>query len=104
MAVLCTNCSGKLIFNPASQKLECAACGSSFTPEDVRDFNADMHSRFYDTRVYSCVHCGAEIITSDTEVSTFCVYCGNPAIVFPGSQKNTDLTASFRFQLQRKRL
>ena len=82
MAVLCTNCSGKLIFNPASQKLECAACGSSFTPEDVRDFNADMHSRFYDTRVYSCVHCGAEIITSDTEVSTFCVYCGNPAIVF----------------------
>ncbi len=35
MAVLCSNCSGKLIFNPASQQLECAACGSKFYPEDV---------------------------------------------------------------------
>jgi len=82
MAVLCSNCSGRLIFNPASQLLECAACGSTFYPEDIRDFNADVHSRYYDTRVYTCAHCGAEVITSDTEVSTFCVYCGNPAIVF----------------------
>ena len=41
-----------------------------------------MHSKYYDTRVYICSHCGAEVVTSDTEVSTFCVYCGNPAIVF----------------------
>ena len=82
MAVLCVNCSGKLIFNPASQKLECAACGSKFSPEDVKDISAEIHSRYYDTRVYTCGHCGAEVITSDTEASTFCVYCGNPAIVF----------------------
>lgn len=82
MAVLCSNCSGRLIFNPASQQLECAGCGSKFYPEDVKDINADIHSKYYDTRVYTCAHCGAEIITSDTEVSTFCVYCGNPAINF----------------------
>lgn len=82
MAVVCSNCSGRLIFNPASQKLECAACGSMFNPEDVRDIYADVHSKYYDTRVYTCSHCGAEVITSDSEVSTFCVYCGNPAIVF----------------------
>ena len=82
MAVLCSNCAGKLIFNPASQKLECANCGAGFRPEDVRDTAADVHSKYYDTRVYTCSHCGAEVITSDTESSTFCVYCGNPAIVF----------------------
>ena len=82
MAVLCGNCSGKLIFNPASQKLECVSCGSKFRPEDVKDVNAEAHSKYYDTRVYVCGHCGAEVVTSDTEVSTFCVYCGNPAIVF----------------------
>ena len=82
MAVVCSNCSGRLIFNPASQKLECAACGSMFDPEDVRDIYADVHSKYYDTRVYTCSHCGAEVITGDSEVSTFCVYCGNPAIVF----------------------
>ena len=37
MAVLCSNCAGKLIFNPASQKLECANCGAGFRPEDVSD-------------------------------------------------------------------
>ncbi len=82
MAVLCSNCSGRLIFNPASQKLECAACGSMFSPEDVKDLYTGVHSKYYDTRVYTCSHCGAEVITGDSEVSTFCVYCGNPAIVF----------------------
>ncbi len=82
MAVLCRNCSGKLIFNPASRKLECAACGSSFRPEDVQDVYAEAHTKYYDARVYTCEHCGAEVVTSDSEVSTFCVYCGNPAIVF----------------------
>jgi DNA-directed RNA polymerase subunit RPC12/RpoP len=82
MAVLCSNCAGRLIFNPATQKLECATCGSSFRPEDVEDVNAEVHSKYYDTRVYVCSHCGAEVITSDSESSTFCVYCGNPAIVF----------------------
>lgn len=82
MAVLCRNCAGRLVFNPASQKLECATCGSSFRPEDVEDENAERHTKYYDTRVYTCSHCGAEVVTSDTESSTFCVYCGNPAIVF----------------------
>lgn len=82
MAVLCKSCAGRLIFNPASQKLECKACGSSYRPEDVEDIYAPKDSKYYDTRVYTCGHCGAEIITSDTETSTFCVYCGNPAIVF----------------------
>ena len=82
MAVLCSNCAGKLIFNPATQKLECVTCGSAFRPEDVEDINAKLQSKYYDTRVYTCSHCGAEVVTSDTESSTFCVYCGNPAIVF----------------------
>ena len=82
MAVLCKSCAGRLIFNPASQKLECKACGNSYRPEDVEDIYASRDSKYYDTRVYTCGHCGAEIITSDTESSTFCVYCGNPAIVF----------------------
>ena len=102
MAVLCSNCSGKLIFNPASQKLECAACGSRFDPEDVKDINADAHSKYYDTRVYTCAHCGAEIITSDTEVSTFCVYCGNPAINFSRIKKEYKPDGLIPFQITKE--
>lgn len=82
MAVICRSCAGKLVFDPASQALECVQCGNSYRPEDIEDENAELHSKYYDTRVYICPQCGAEVITSDTEVSTFCVYCGCPAIVF----------------------
>ncbi len=82
MAVICRTCSGKLVYNPASQMLECVSCGGKYRPEDVEDANAELHSKYYDTNVYICPQCGAEVITSDTEVSTFCVYCGNPAVVF----------------------
>lgn len=82
MAVICRSCAGRLVFNPASQALECVKCGNSYRPEDIEDENAELHSKYYDTRVYICPQCGAEVITSDTEVSTFCVYCGNPAVVF----------------------
>ena len=102
MAVLCANCSGKLIFNPASQQLECAACGSMFSPEDVSDINADVHSRYYDTRVYTCAHCGAEVVTSDTEVSTFCIYCGNPAINFSRISKEYRPDGLIPFKITRE--
>ena len=102
MAVLCSNCSGRLIFNPASQQLECAACGSKFYPEDVKDINADIHSKYYDTRVYTCAHCGAEVITSDTEVSTFCVYCGNPSINFTRISKECRPDGIVPFQITRE--
>jgi DNA-directed RNA polymerase subunit RPC12/RpoP len=102
MAVLCSNCSGRLIFNPATQQLECAACGSKFYPEDVQDINADVHSKYYDTRVYTCAHCGAEVITSDTEVSTFCVYCGNPSINFTRISKECRPDGIVPFQITKE--
>lgn len=102
MAVLCENCAGRLIFNPATQRLECATCGSSFRPEDVEDKNADAHSKYYDTRVYTCAHCGAEVVTSDSEVSTFCVYCGNPAINFSRISKEYRPDGLIPFQVTRE--
>ena len=102
MAVLCRNCAGKLLFDPATQKLECSTCGSSFRPEEVEDLNAELHSKYYDTRVYTCSHCGAEVITSDTEASTFCVYCGNPAIVFDRVSKEYKPDGVLPFQVTKE--
>ena len=102
MAVLCRNCAGKLLFDPATQKLECSTCGSSFRPEEVEDLNAELHSKYYDTRVYTCSHCGAEVITSDTEASTFCVYCGNPAIVFDRISKEYKPDGVLPFQITKE--
>ena len=102
MAVLCRNCARKLLFNPATQKLECSTCGSSFRPEEVEDVNAELHTKYYDTRVYTCSHCGAEVVTSDTEASTFCVYCGNPAIVFDRISKEYKPDGVLPFQVTKE--
>lgn len=32
--------------------------------------------------IYTCTSCGAEIVVNDLEVSTFCIYCGQPTVVF----------------------
>ena len=98
MATLCKNCSHALVFDPAKQKLVCAACGSMFFPEEVEseakayreDLNAESINKIngtddkdlMDCYVYTCSECGGEIIVNGTEASTTCVYCGNPNVVF----------------------
>ena len=54
MATLCKNCSHALVFNPASQLLECSACGSMFRPEEVeaesKEYREDLQARSMATR------------------------------------------------------
>ncbi len=94
MASLCKNCSGILNYDPVKKTLVCKTCGSMFAAEDVQDISeellSDIHTfrksdapaSYYDANIYVCNHCGAEVIVHSAESSTFCVYCGNPAIVF----------------------
>ena len=98
MATLCKNCGGSLVFNPGKNKMFCKMCGTYFdvTDVDIKDreqlqkkkavsaqkvYGSDDPS-FMDCNIYTCNHCGGEIIITDTEVSTYCIYCGNPAVVF----------------------
>ncbi len=117
MTYKCPNCNGALEYNPISDEMECAHCGSGFTMQEMEagkqkaydyvteiDASAatcekDMVSEssletdeeeysFYDSKermqfkIYTCTSCGAELAVSDTEVSTYCAYCGQPAIVY----------------------
>ena len=80
MASQCQNCGGALVYSPSLQRLECRICGSTFRPERVEAYARDVKQ--YDCRVYTCSHCGGEIVINGTEASTVCIYCGNPAVVF----------------------
>lgn len=90
----CPNCAAPLRFEVELGKLYCDSCGSSF---DVSEFDArsegyeeqapetvvyEDEGKKMECKIYRCNTCGAEISITDTEASTFCVYCGNPTIVF----------------------
>lgn len=85
----CKNCAGKIVFDVGQQSLYCEHCGSYFdvseydTNEDyIENDVVDAYKEMMDCNIYQCNSCGAEISINDTEASTFCIYCGNPAIVF----------------------
>lgn len=108
----CRNCGMAVTFNPATQMMECASCGSLFLPSDFveepsplenaggfeqsqvdipNQLNANLSSEIMmesseketmNCSIYTCSACGAELVINDAEAATFCAYCGQPAIVF----------------------
>ncbi len=91
----CPSCKASIKFNPTIGKFKCEYCGSEFTLEEMQQHsdNASTEEKnkkkeeqaprddYDDYVTYRCESCGAEIIADDQTAATFCVYCGNTAIL-----------------------
>ena len=89
----CPSCRASIKFNPKLGKWKCDYCGSEFTLEEMQKHtdNASTEKKNRkDAKVeddnieyvqYHCESCGAEIIADSETAATFCVYCGNTAIL-----------------------
>lgn len=89
----CPNCCADLKFNPATQKLDCEYCLSSFTVDEIKNICANTENSIPEeavnmkedfenhTHLYRCKSCGAEIMADDQQTATFCYYCHNPVIL-----------------------
>ena len=102
----CPSCGAGLEFNPKTQKLECKYCKSTFDPKDLeevdlkeaksekgfsvansKDENGNEKVDVYDAIIYRCTQCGAELITTDETIATFCSYCGSSAVLEKRNEK-----------------
>ncbi|MCQ2531710.1 MAG: hypothetical protein MJ093_03280 [Saccharofermentans sp.] len=104
----CISCGGNLRFSIKEGMLVCLSCGNRFYPEsfeinemlserlelDIKpeDFeNKDEVDKFKVEREEKqeivCNACGAVVVTDKNTMSTFCAFCGSPAIVGRRLQK-----------------
>ena len=89
----CPSCRASISFNPKVGKFKCEYCGSEFTLEEMKQHedNASTDKKnaapknqedTYNNYIsYKCESCGAEIVADNETAATFCVYCGNTAIL-----------------------
>ena len=89
MATLCSNCGYPLVYDPITRRVVCDACGSAFFPEQIESYDKEFAlneneavKEFMNCNVYTCSSCGGEIVISGQEVSTTCIYCGSPSVIF----------------------
>ena len=80
----CPACGAPLLYITKLAKWKCDYCDTEYTLEDLKKLGVikeekDEENVSYDT--YLCKDCGAEIIADENTASTFCLYCGNTAIL-----------------------
>lgn len=102
----CKNCAGKLTYDIGKRGLSCVNCGSLFTVEEYESDSEESSSTLpfiksndmVNCKIFSCSSCGAEVSVTDNEASTFCIYCGNPTIIFSrvGKFKKPDIIVPFK--------
>ena len=92
----CKNCGAELKWNPTTGALTCDYCDESYSVSDFEDTtigNVDtsdeqvIDAKYVNTKLeenqlaYKCGECGAEIIATNTTMSTECAYCGRPITI-----------------------
>ena len=81
----CPTCGAGLVFDPKTQKLLCLSCRNQYDPENIEKMRLDqakevakqeeVKEHLYEAISYKCSHCGAELITTDETITTFCSFC-----------------------------
>ncbi len=92
----CPSCGAPIKFNAKTQNFKCEYCFSEYTLEEMKKYNNasnDEANKKEDVKkvtkkkdnttyvTYLCKNCNAEIIADENTAATFCLYCGNTAIL-----------------------
>lgn len=85
----CPACRAPIEFKVKLGKWKCDYCDNEYVLEDLQKYNnassekVNLGAAGDDTQYdsYRCKNCGAEIIADEHTASTFCLYCGNTAIL-----------------------
>ena len=74
----CPSCGGGLRFDIGAGELLCEMCGR-LTP--VEDLPPEEGSAEMEVTEFHCPQCGAMVYSTDTEVTSFCSFCGSDVVL-----------------------
>lgn len=93
----CPSCGAPIMYSATTHNWKCDYCKSEFTLEEMQKYNNASSAKNNDNTneakkvvkkdnnvnyvTYLCKNCNAEIIADENTASTFCIYCGNTAIL-----------------------
>lgn len=91
----CPGCGATLEYDPQSNTMHCAYCNCDYDPSEIGRkvlSKASMKATDQEKKmarnqarikmnIAVCNSCGAEMAMNEVEVSSFCPYCGNAAVV-----------------------
>ncbi len=109
MIYKCPGCGGALRFDPQANKMICDYCGAIYEAseitgnasqmnavdnqnintvnEEYTEVSQDEDGDYIQYNIYSCTSCGGELRVNGVETSTYCIYCGQPTIIFSRMSK-----------------
>lgn len=70
----CPGCGGALKFDIPSQEMKCEQCQTLTDPYSFPIKEGAENT--YDATVFTCSHCGGEIISTDNSITEYCSFCG----------------------------
>lgn len=114
----CEDCGTPLDYDPLKKIAICRKCGKTFFPEQIknkdREYLESIHAEpaeppkedviaeFIDCFIYTCDSCGGKVAINSSEVSTVCVYCGSPTVVFERISRERAPEYILPFQINRE--
>ena len=99
--IICPGCGADMKFDPEKQKLVCRYCDKVLDPKEYhapKAAEASEQEGYYTATVFTCPQCGAEILSTEETVATFCSYCGTSVILEgrASEQEKPDMVIPFR--------
>ena len=107
----CPACGGGLRYEIASGKMICDRCG---TLTALQDLPPETAEETLEVTEFHCPQCGAAVYSTDTEVTSFCSFCGSdvvltgrlsrqkrPEEILPFSVSREDCEAAYRKHLKK---
>ena len=108
----CPNCGGSLVFMPDTQDFKCEYCASKFSEQELKNAAKEQNAAYQaepdaktdeNVNFFSCPNCGAQIVSSGTEMVANCYYCHSSMVQShaDSAEFNPDLIIPFKISKEK---